>query len=169
MTNLATNLIQTAGRHGDRPAVRLDDDVLTYDQLLSDARRVTSLLQAKGIQPGDRVGLILPNVIAFPVLFYGALGAGAVVVPMNPLLKAREVQYYLEDSGAAVVLAWHAMAEEAGKAAAAVGIDCVTVDPAGFGDLLSEHEPVEELIDRDDEDTVVLLYTSGTTSGTFQG
>ncbi len=163
MTNLATNLIRTAGKHGDRPAVRLDDDVLTYDQLLTDARRVTSLLQARGIQPGDRVGLVLPNVIAFPVLFYGALGAGAVVVPMNPLLKAREVQYYLEDSGAAVVFAWHAMAEEAGKAAATVGIDCVSVDPADFSDLLSQHDPVEELVDRDDEDTVVLLYTSGTT------
>ncbi len=163
MTNLATNLTRTAGEHGDRPAVRLDDDVLTYDQLLEDARRVTSLLQAKGIRPGDRVGLVLPNVIAFPVLFYGALGAGAVVVPMNPLLKAREVRYYLEDSGVAVVFAWHAMAEETGKAAATVGIDCVSVDPAEFHDLLLEHEPIEVMVDRDDEDTVVLLYTSGTT------
>ena len=163
MTNLATNLTTAARQHGDRPAVRLDDHVLTYDQLLGDARRVTALLQARGIAPGDRVGLVLPNVTAFPVLFYGALGAGAVVVPMNPLLKAREVQYYLEDSGAAVVFAWHAMADEAGKAASAVGIDCVSVEPAGFRALLDEHEPAEEVVDRDDEDTVVLLYTSGTT------
>ncbi len=163
MTNLAQNLTTTAKEHGDRPAVRLDDIVLTFDQLLDGARRITALLKAKGVGPGDRVGLVLPNVPPFPVLFYGALAAGAVVVPMNPLLKAREVQYYLEDSGASVVFAWEAMAEEAGKAAATVGIDCVPVEADGFLELLAEHEPDEEVVDREDDDTVVLLYTSGTT------
>ncbi len=163
MTNLAQNLTTTAKEHGDRPAVRLDDLVLTYDQLLDGARRVTALLKAKGVGPGDRVGLVLPNVPPFPVLFYGALAAGAVVVPMNPLLKAREVQYYLEDSGASVVFAWEAMADEAGKAAATVGIDCVPVEADGFLELLAAHEPDDEVVDREDDDTVVLLYTSGTT------
>ena len=163
MTNLAQNLTTAAREHGERPAVRLDDTVLTYEQLLDAARRVTALLRSKGVGPGDRVGLVLPNVPAFPVLFYGAVAAGAVVVPMNPLLKAREVQYYLEDSGASLVFAWHAMAEEADKAADAVGIDCVAVEPADFFELLAEHEPVEEVAEREDDDTVVLLYTSGTT------
>jgi long-chain acyl-CoA synthetase len=163
VTNLAHNLTTTAGKHGARPAVRLDDFVLTYDELLDGARRVTALLQSKGIGPGDRVGLVLPNVPPFPVLFYGALGAGAVVVPMNPLLKAREVQYYLEDSGASIVFAWHAMADEAGKAAAKVGIDCVSVEPAELLELLAGQEPVADVAEREDDDTVVLLYTSGTT------
>jgi long-chain acyl-CoA synthetase len=163
VTNLAHNLSTTAEKHGERPAVRLDDLVLSYDQLLDGARRVTGLLQSHGVGPGDRVGLVLPNVPAFPVLFYGALAAGAVVVPMNPLLKAREVQYYLEDSGASIVFAWHAMADEAGKAAQTVGIDCVPVDPADFTDLLAQQEPVDAVAEREDDDTVVLLYTSGTT------
>jgi long-chain acyl-CoA synthetase len=163
VTNLAHNLTTTAEKHGERPAVRLDDLVLSYAQLLDGARRVTGLLQSHGIGPGDRVGLVLPNVPAFPVLFYGALGAGAVVVPMNPLLKAREVQYYLEDSGASIVFAWHAMADEAAKAAKTVGVDCVPVDPADFTDLLARHEPVDAVAEREDDDTVVLLYTSGTT------
>jgi len=163
VTNLAHNLTTTAEKHGERPAVRLDDLVLSYDQLLDGARRVTGLLQSHGVGPGDRVGLVLPNVPAFPVLFYGALGAGAVVVPMNPLLKAREVQYYLEDSGASIVFAWHAMADEAAKAAKTVGIDCVPVDPADFTDLLAQHETVDAVAEREDDDTVVLLYTSGTT------
>ena len=106
---------------------------------------------------------MLPNVPPFPVLFYGALAAGAVVVPMNPLLKAREVKYYLEDSGASIVFAWEAMAEEAGKAAETVGIECVPVEADGFLELLAQHEPDDEVADRDDDDTVVLLYTSGTT------
>ncbi len=163
MTNLAQNLTRTAQQHGGRPAVRLDDSVLTYDELLDGAQRVAGLLRARGVGPGDRVGLVLPNVPAFPVLFYGAVSIGAVVVPMNPLLKAREVQFYLEDSGASLVFAWHAMADEAGKGAEAVGIDCIAVDPDTFTGLLADQEPVEEVVDRDEEDTVVLLYTSGTT------
>ncbi len=163
VTNLAQALSDTAADHGDRPAVRLDDMVLTYDELLEGSRRVTALLADRKVGPGDRVGLVLPNVPPFPVLFYGAVAAGAVVVPMNPLLKAREVKYYLEDSGASIVFAWHQMADEASKAAEEVGIECISVEPEGFSSLLAEHDPVEEIVDRDDEDTMVLLYTSGTT------
>ncbi len=163
MTNLADNLTKTAEQHPDRPAVRLDDMVLTYRELQDGARRVSTLLSSKGIGPGDRVGLVLPNVPAFPILFYGALAAGAVVVPMNPLLKGREVKYYLEDSGAKIVFAWKDMAEEAGKGADEVGIECISVEPGGFHELLGEHEPTEEVVEREDDDTVVLLYTSGTT------
>ncbi len=163
MTNLADNLTKTAEQHPDRPAIRLDDMVLTYRELQDGARRVSTLLASKGVGPGDRVGLVLPNVPAFPILFYGALAAGAVVVPMNPLLKGREVKYYLEDSGAKIVFAWKDMAEEAGKGADEVGIECIAVEPGGFHELLGQHEPTEEVVERDADDTVVLLYTSGTT------
>ncbi len=162
MTNLADNLTQTAEQHGDRPAIKLDDLVLTYSELQDGARRVATLLKAKGVGAGDRVGLVLPNVPAFPVLFYGALAVGAVVVPMNPLLKGREVTYYLRDSGASIVFAWKDMAEEAGKGASEVGIECVEVG-LDFADTLGQHDPDEEVVDRADDDTVVLLYTSGTT------
>ena len=163
VTNLGNNLTRTAGEHGERPAVRLDEQVMSYGDLLAGAQRAAGLLRGRGIGPGDRVGLVLPNVAPFPVLFYGAVAAGCVVVPMNPLLKAREVTYYLEDSGASIVFAWHAMAEEVEKAAGVVGIDFVSVDPADFADLLAGQDPVTDVVDRADDDTVVLLYTSGTT------
>ena len=162
MTNLADNLTRTAAKHGDRPALKLDDLVLTYAELQDGARRVAAMLKDKGVGPGDRVGLVMPNVPPFPVVFYGALAIGAVVVPMNPLLKGREVTYYLEDSGASIVLAWKDMAEEAGKGAEAVGIECVEVG-VDFAEVLAGFEPDEEVVDREDDDTVVLLYTSGTT------
>ena len=76
---------------------------------------------------------MLPNVPAFPIAFYGALGAGAVVVPMNPLLKSREVAYYLGDSGAKLLFAWHAMAGEAAKGAADAGAQMIAVEDAGPG------------------------------------
>ncbi|GAA4714333.1 hypothetical protein GCM10023215_66880 [Pseudonocardia yuanmonensis] len=123
MTNLAANLAATAREHGDRPAVKLDEYVLTYAQLHSAAAAVAGDLKERGIEPGDRVGLVLPNVPAYPVLFYGALLAGAVVVPMNPLLKAREVEYYLNDSGMSLVYGWDGSGDVVPEAAAAVGIE----------------------------------------------
>jgi acyl-CoA synthetase (AMP-forming)/AMP-acid ligase II len=88
-------------------ALRLDELALTYSEFDERSARVAGLLAARGVAPGDRVGL-LPNIPEFPVLYYGVLRVGAVVVPMNPLLKAREVEYYLADSGARVVFAWQA-------------------------------------------------------------
>src|SRR4051794_19148980 len=76
VTNLAQTLSETAAQHGNRPAVRLDDMEVTYRELLEGSRRVTALLADRRVGPGDRVGLVLPNVPPFPVLFYGAVAAG---------------------------------------------------------------------------------------------
>ena len=89
MANLISALDRVAAEDGSHPAVRMDDLVLDYSELREAAGRVTSLLSSAGVAPGDRVAVMLPNVPAFPMAFYGALAAGAVVVPMNPLLKSR--------------------------------------------------------------------------------
>jgi long-chain acyl-CoA synthetase len=91
MTNFATQLSEAAAQDGDRPAIKLDDIVLTYEALDAGVARAAGLLQSKGVGPGDRIGMQLPNVPYFPIVYYGALRLGAVVVPLNPLLKAREV------------------------------------------------------------------------------
>ena len=141
MTNLGSLLERAAADHPDHPAIRLDDLVLTYAQLREAAGRMSALLAAHGVQPGDRVGIMLPNVPAFPIAFYGALAAGAVVVPMNPLLKSREVAYYLGDSGARVVLAWHAAAGEAAKGAADAGAQAIAVETPDLAGLLGGYSP----------------------------
>ena len=160
MTNLAHNLLRTAAAHPDRPAVKLDEHVLSYAELRDAAARMATLLRELGVEPGDRVGLQLPNVPAFPVACYGALLAGATVVPMNPLLKAREVEYYLGDSGARVVVVGDQMPEAAQQAGASMGTKVVVVGAMGPAQL--PEEPAE-LVERDDYDTAVILYTSGTT------
>ena len=76
MANLGSILERAVTSQPDRPAVRMDDLVLTYRQLHDAAARVTSLLSAAGIERGDRVGVMLPNVPAFPIAFYGALEIG---------------------------------------------------------------------------------------------
>ena len=82
------------------------------------------------MEPGDRVGVMLPNVPEFPVAYYGVLRAGGVVVPMNVLLKRREIAFYLEDSGAKLLLAWHGFAAEARDGAADAGAELIEVEPA---------------------------------------
>src|SRR6516165_948603 len=100
MTDLATIVRDAGADHSGRPAVREGGHVLTYADLERAASQLASFIRAHGVRPGDRVAVMLPNVPAFPVIFYGALAAGAVVVPMNPLLKGREVAHYLAASAA---------------------------------------------------------------------
>ena len=97
--NLATILTESAERNGDGTALKLDDAELSYSMLDGASTHVVGLLREKGFEPGDRVGIMLPNVPYFAVVYYGVLRAGGVVVPMNVLLKGREVEFYLEDSG----------------------------------------------------------------------
>src|ERR671915_2518894 len=125
--NLATILTDTAAKHGDRTAFKLDDVELTYSVLEGSSARIAALIKAKGLEPGDRVGLMLPNVPYFPAIYYAILRAGATVVPMNVLLKGREVNYYLGDSGAKLLFAWHDFAEAAEEGAEAAGAECVLV------------------------------------------
>jgi long-chain acyl-CoA synthetase len=161
--NLAGILTDTAAKHGDRTAFKLDDVELTYALLDDASARVAALLKSKGVEPGDRVGLMLPNVPYFPAIYYGILRAGGTVVPMNVLLKGREVTYYLQDPGAKLVLAWHGFAEAAEEGAAQAGAECILVVPGEFEQLLGGHEPDPELVERSGDDTAVILYTSGTT------
>jgi acyl-CoA synthetase (AMP-forming)/AMP-acid ligase II len=161
MTNIADNLVAAARAHGERPAVRLDEHVLTYQRLDAAARAVAGDLRARGIEPGDRIGLVLPNVPAFPVLCYGALYAGALVVPMNPLLKAGEVEYYLRDSEMSLVYHWDGGGDSVPEAAATVGIPRIPVGALGPTGLAGQ--PVTAPVERAEADTAVILYTSGTT------
>ena len=136
--NLAANLIATARRQPDRAALALGAAELGYAELDAASARVAGMLRARGLGPGDRVGVMLPNVPQFAMAYYGVLRMGGIVVPMNPLLKAREVEHYVSDSGASLVLD----------------------DPAA---LPGDGEPDFGVAERDADDTAVILYTSGTT------
>ena len=161
--NLASLLTESASRTPALPAIRLGDVELSYGELDERSARLATLLGDKGVGPGDRVGVMLPNVPEFPVAYYGVLRAGAVVVPMNVLLKRREIAFYLEDSGSKLLLAWHGFCAEAREGAADAGAELIEVEPASFAELLAEHEPTPGLHETDEEDTAVILYTSGTT------
>ena len=161
--NLASNLVRTAAHHADRPAVRLNDTIMTFQDLDAASARVAGHLSERGLQPGDRVGIMLPNVPAFAVVYFGALRAGCLVVPMNPLLKAREVAHYLADSDARLIFASSAFADEARKGAEVADADVIEVDAAGFAGVVASWPARYDVAERAGDDTAVILYTSGTT------
>jgi long-chain acyl-CoA synthetase len=166
--NLATLLTESAARDGDHIAIKLDDTEVSYALLDEGTKRVAGILREKGVGPGDRVGIMLPNVPYFPIVYYGILRAGAVVVPMNVLLKGREVGFYLKDSGAKLLFAWGDFGEAAGAGADEAGAELIAVAPGEFEQLVMAAEAVQGVVDRAGDDDAVILYTSGTT-GTPKG
>jgi len=161
--NLARILTEAAEKSPDAIAVKLDDTEVSYGMVEEGSARLAAILKEKGVEPGDRVGVMLPNVPYFPIAYYAVLRAGGVVVPMNVLLKGREVGFYLTDPEAKVLIAWGDFAEAAEKGAEEAGIETILVKPGEFEELLKGAEPDHDLAERNADDTAVILYTSGTT------
>src|SRR5947209_10549853 len=147
--NLAGLLTNSATRFPERPALKLDDTVVTYEMLDEGASRVAGLLKDRGVQPGARVGVMLPNVPYFGIVYYGVMRAGGVVVPMNVLLKPREVRFYLSDPGAKHLFAWHEFADSAQEGAQQAGAEMIVVEPGDFDQLLAGAPSVPEDAERD--------------------
>src|SRR4029453_1399725 len=98
-------LVENSSPHYARPTpIVFGDPRLTYAQVNGAANQVANLLVSRGVRPGDKVALSCPNVPYFPIAYYGILKAGAVVVPLNVLLKGREIAYHLADSAARAYL-----------------------------------------------------------------
>jgi long-chain acyl-CoA synthetase len=163
MTSLSANLIASKERNPNRVALHCDDLQFTFAEFDAAAARVATLLERAGIEPGDRVGLMLPNTPAFAIVFYGIMYRGAVAVPMNPLLKFREVSYYLSNSGAKALFAAPAFANEATAGADEVGAQCWLVDDPGLAELIADLPRQDTPVERGHEDVAVILHTSGTT------
>lgn len=163
MTALSTNLVVAKDLYPDRIALRCDDLTFTFAEFHAAAARVATLLERAGIEPGDRVGLMLPNTPAYAIAFFGIMYRGAVAVPMNPLLKTREVTYYLSNSGATALFATPAFAAEATAGADAVGARCWLVDDAALAGLIADLPVRQNPVQRCSDDVAVIVHTSGTT------
>ncbi|REE95957.1 AMP-binding enzyme [Thermomonospora umbrina] len=165
-SSLTAHLLDSARRYPDRPALRLGATTVTYGRLDERSARVAAMLRSRGIAHGDRVALMLPNVPEFVALYHGVLRAGGVVVPMNPLLKVREVEHHLRDSGASLIFVRRDGPRKGSQGAAAAGVPALDADPAVLAALLARHDPygTDDLAeDHRAEDLAVILYTSGTT------
>jgi long-chain acyl-CoA synthetase len=178
--NLSVFLEDSARTHPDRDAVVLGDTRLTYAEVNGFANQVANLLVSRGIRPGDKVALSCPNLPYFPIVYYGILKAGGVVVPLNVLLKGREVAYHLDDSDAKAYFCFQGTPElpmgQAGYAGFSEVDGCehffmITADLAApspvegtetLAQALAEQPVTFESVATEATDTAVLLYTSGT-------
>ena len=175
MLNLAHCLDETTSKYPDQLAVIMDERKMTYTEVATAAKRVANALTAKGIGKGDKVALMIPNTPHFPIIYYGILQTGAVVVPVNVLYQKEEIQHYLDDSEATVLFAFQMFEEEARKAFLATETceHFVVVGPMTWMDAPEVGENFMHLMMAADtefdtvqtmpDDTAVLLYTSGTT------
>jgi long-chain acyl-CoA synthetase len=181
MLNLATLLEDTCRDYPDRLAVVFNDVKLPYKAVNAAANQVAAGLADLGIQKGDRVALSCPNLPFFPIVYYGILKAGAVVVPLNVLLKGREIAYHLRDSGAKAYFCFQGTEQLPMGAMGHAGFqdaeNCrhfrvITADPAGpspiegtetLGMLMAGRAPLFDTVQTSPDDTAVILYTSGTT------
>ncbi|MCW3067231.1 MAG: long-chain-fatty-acid--CoA ligase [Solirubrobacterales bacterium] len=160
--NLAALLPAVAAEVGERTALELDGDrAVSYRVLDAASARVAALLRRRGVEPGDRVGIMLPSVPEFAIVYYGVLRAGGVVVPLSARLPSPELSFYLDDAGARLLFAWHAFAEPAEAGARGASADCLFVTPPEFRRMLATVVPDPELCPRADGDTAAILYSPG--------
>ncbi len=163
--NLGSILQAGADSRPTHPAIRLGEHTVSYADLDRAARGVASSLRARGIEPGETVAILVPNLPEFTIAYFGILYAGCTVVPLNVLLSAPEVTYHLEDSKARLLFAHPLFGEAVRAGASEPGVPVVWV--GGDGDdsveAMASADPVPALHPTSPADTAVILYTSGTT------
>lgn len=97
-------LNQSCEQFRDRPAFENFGTTLTFGDLDRMSRNFAATLQAKGLKPGERIALMMPNILQYPIALFGALRAGLVVVNTNPMYTKRELRHQLVDSGARAIV-----------------------------------------------------------------
>ncbi|HET9800184.1 MAG TPA: AMP-binding protein, partial [Chthoniobacterales bacterium] len=110
--NAASDLIDVNIARGlaDKVAFTDPNRSITYGELRSRTCRFARALQTLGIRPEERIALLLPDTVDFPVAFWGAIRAGIVAVPLNPLLTAEQCAYIISESRASLLIATPALA-----------------------------------------------------------
>ena len=181
MINLAVLLEDSAREAPGRTAIIFNDIKLPYAAVNAAANQIANGLVGLGIKPGDKVALSCPNLPYFPLVYYGILKAGAVVVPLNVLLKGREIAYHLQDSDAKAFFCFQGTPDlpmgQFGYEGFQQVEGCehffmITINPAGpspiegtrtLGQLMGGQPPTFDTVATKADDTAVILYTSGTT------
>ncbi|ELA8361751.1 long-chain fatty acid--CoA ligase [Vibrio alginolyticus] len=180
MMNLAAALQRNAASKPDKTALICGAEKINYAQFDAIAGKIAASLINKGVKPGDRVAISCPNIPFFAFVYYAIQKAGAVAVPLNVLLKAREIKYHLEDSKAKFYFCFEGtkelpMAKEGVKAFEQVdtceGIVVLTQSQdesywngvITLNAFIADVQPLPDYIPRNADDTCVILYTSGTT------
>jgi long-chain acyl-CoA synthetase len=181
MLNLSILLEQSAQLYPNKTAFTFSDNNFSYSQINAAANQVANGLLEKGIKKGDKVALSCFNLPYFPIIYFGILKAGAVVVPLSVLLKEDEIAYHLTDSDAKAYFCFVGNADlpmaQMGYAGFSNTPYCehffvITPSPTDsspingtvtLGSLILGKSPMFETEQSSADDTAVIIYTSGTT------
>jgi long-chain acyl-CoA synthetase len=171
--NLAVALRESRNAHPDKPLCHIVDQTFSYARVDEISGRIAASLRNLGVRRGDKVAVQLPNLPHFLFAYFGILKVGAVVVPLNPLLRAPEITYRLQDSDSRLLITFETSAGEAVKGAAKIeGLSTYVVNLPGNDQRPVDTKSFDELYLADDssdieptnaDDTAVITYTSGTT------
>ena len=167
--SLVDVLTESAARRPQHVALVFGSRTYTYRELWTWTRKYASALRARGLRSGEGVALLLPNIPEFPMLYFAVLALGGIVLPIPALLKAGEIEYILQDTGARMLICAGSVLEEGAAAASTAGVQLLTVGatddaPGPRLDVLAEQAaPIDGYARRVVRDVAVILYTSGTT------
>ncbi|WP_298211068.1 AMP-binding protein [Acidovorax sp.] len=176
--SLTHMLDEALQRHAARPAITSLGRTTSYAELDLMSRRFAAWLQSQGVTKGDRVALMLPNVLPFAVVALGTLRAGAVMVTVNPLYTARELAHQLRDSGAETLVVFEAFTPTVAKALEEVSVKRLVVAGTGLAGMQPVSLPGQipfgqtlvagaltpfKPVDIHNDDLAFLQYTGGTT------
>jgi long-chain acyl-CoA synthetase len=186
-------LTRSADRFPQRPALIFQGKTISFKELDEMVSKFASALKGLGVKPGDKVALLLPNLVQMVVACYGALRLGAVVVPNNPLYTDRELEHQFNDSGSQTLICLDLLLPRMIELRKRTGITKIVSchirdylpfplkqlfpfvkkdlhlktppakDVFEFTDLLAGHKPIQGNHQSDMEDTILIIYTGGTT------
>ena len=175
MLNLSILLEESARRDPERPALTIGKTTISYKVFHEKVCQAANAFTKKGIGYGDKIALLCPNIPQFPIIFFGILKTGAVVVPLSIFLKPEEIAYQLSDSESKMLLCFAGTSEmpvgkfgregfdNSGTCTEFISIGNIAEDIQNFDDLIADEETYFESHITSSEDTAVIIYTSGTT------
>ncbi|MFC1887022.1 class I adenylate-forming enzyme family protein [Thermodesulfobacteriota bacterium] len=167
--NWGMMLERQSKKRRNKLALIVDNLKFTYGELNSLANQMANYLAKSGVKKGDRVAIYLPNCWEHIVCHFGILKIGAIVVPLNVMYKAREIQYILDDSEAEAIITnaeLHTNVKEAKRPERLKHV--IVIDSENNGqpacDIFREHDKLQPAVLLDEtEDLALIQYTSGTT------
>lgn len=181
MFNLVSVLEDSVRERPDKEAIIFDPIRLTYSQLNALASQFANALTNMGIKKGDKVALTCPNLPYFPIVWFGILKAGAVMVPLSVLLRPREIAYHLKDSDSVAYFCFEGTPElpmgqsgwegfnQVDSCKHYVSIPTAPGGPSPIEGVKTMHELTAECapefptVQCNPDDTALIIYTSGTT------
>ncbi|NME70898.1 long-chain-fatty-acid--CoA ligase [Flammeovirga aprica] len=177
MLNLSSIIESSALKFPDQIAFKYRNEEYSFAEINATANKVANALSKLGLKKGDKVALSCVNIPYFPIIYYGILKAGLVVVPLNINLKTEEIIYHLKNSESKVYFCFSGtdeveMAKMGYEAFKKVDecLEFITIMPSrksysflSFEELIADESTIFETSETHSNDTAVIIYTSGTT------